>query len=165
VLVTCCLLLNMPACLHVLLRAHLLHQKVVVLILPRHSTHAVLDLVKEAPLPYQQLTRLQLPGGRYLVPDIRIMISELPQLEVLEVLETDEAFELLAFDAAVLSKLPKLRLVKLSGSLLGDEQSTHMPVNGDARWEDLPLPLFRKLTALQQVNPNIEWALGASWRQ
>lgn len=119
-----------------------------------------------APLPFQQLTRLQLRGSSYRVAEVLTMISELAELEILEVLETVRAFMLLAFDAAALSELPKLRLVNLSGSLLWEDQH-YSRVTGDAKREYLPLPVVRQLMSLQRAHPNIEWDLGnhRHWRR
>ena len=113
------------------------------------------------PLPLQQLTRLQLQYIQMAASDILVVISELPQLEILEVLEcTDQVFELLAFDAAALSRLPKLRLVDLSGSVLWADTSGHEAVHGDNVQKYLPLRVVQHLMSLQRTNPDIAWVLG-----
>ena len=114
------------------------------------------------PLSYTQLTRLQLQIGEYDVREILVMISELAQLEVLEVLGvTWRAFELLDFDATALSRLPKLRRVDLSGSLLWDDASVDKPVRGDDMRKYLPLRVVHHLISLQRANPKVEWVLGS----
>jgi hypothetical protein len=107
-----------------------------------------------------------LQDGDYGVSDILIMISELPQLEVLEVLDfTIQAVELRAFDAAVLARLPKLRQVDLSGSLLwdgpsdDDDASSHQPVQGDDMVQYLPVRVVQQLMDLQRAYPNITWVV------
>ena len=112
-------------------------------------------------LCFQQLTRLQLENSRMAASDILIVISEMPQLEVLEVLDTtDPKFELLKFDVAALSRLPKLRRVDLSGSLLWDDASGHEAVHGGNVQKYLPLRVEQHLMCLQRTNPAIEWVLG-----
>ena len=105
------------------------------------------------PLPFQQLTRLQLESGSCNARDVLTMVSDLPGLEVLEMIDLMcQAFELRAFDAAALSKLPKLRLVGLSGTpfLWGepfsDDTSGHQAVQG-------------QLMQLQRACPNITWVV------
>lgn len=123
------------------------------------------DIGEPQPLPFQQLTQLQLHDGDYDVSDVLTMISALPQLEVLEVLDfTIEALELRAFDAAVLSRLPQLRRVDLSGSLLWedpshDDPSGHQPVQGDDMVDYLPVRVVQQLLHLQRTYPNITWAV------
>ena len=117
------------------------------------------------PLPYKQLTGLQLQDGDYDVSDILIMVSELPRLEVLEVLAfTCQALELRAFDAAVLARLPQLRRVDLSGSLLwdgpsDDDASGHEPVQGDDMVQYVPVRVVQQLIDLQRAYPNITWVV------
>ena len=95
------------------------------------SCTAELEIAIPLPLPHKQLTRLRLQIGEHDIRNILVMISELARLEVLEVLGvTRRAFELLAFDATALARLPKLRLVDLSGSLLWDDASVDKPVRG-----------------------------------
>lgn len=97
----------------------------------------------------------------YDVRDILVMISELPQLEVLEVLGVIwQAFELLDFDATALSRLPNLRLVDLSGSLLWADPGGGTPVQGKDMLEYLPLRVVQHLVSLQRAYPTIEWVLG-----
>jgi hypothetical protein len=126
------------------------------------SCIAELEIEVPLPLPHKQLTRLQLQIGEYDVRDILVMISELARLEVLEVLGvTWHAFQLLDFDATALSRLPKLRLVDLSGSLLWDDASVDKPVQGPDMKKYLPLRVVHHLMSLQRANPNIEWVLGS----
>jgi hypothetical protein len=110
------------------------------------------------PLPYKQLTELQI--GECDVHDILVMISELARLEVLAVLGvTWRAFEVLDFNATALSRLPKLRLVDLSRSLLWDDASVDKPVEGPDMKNYLPLRVVHHLMSLQRANPNVEWVL------
>jgi hypothetical protein len=113
-------------------------------------------------LPFQQLTQLQLQDSPMAANAILIMISEMPQLEVLEVFKCRRhgAFELLDFDAATLARLPKLRRVDLSGSLLWADTSGHEAVHGDNMQTYLPLRVVHHLMCLQLANPNVEWVLG-----
>jgi hypothetical protein len=126
------------------------------------SCIAELEIEVPLPLPHKQLTRLQLQIGEYEIRDILVMISELARLEVLEVLGVRwRAFELLAFDATTLSRLPTLRLVDLSGSLLWDDTSGHDAVQGGDMRDYLPLRVVHHLMCLQRANhPNVEWLLG-----
>jgi hypothetical protein len=114
------------------------------------------------PLPFQQLTRLQLQDSQMAASDILIVISEMPQLEILEVLDcTDPGFQLLAFDVTALSKLPKLRLVDLSESVLWADVAGGTPaVQGKDMLEYLPLRVIQHLMSLQRTNADIEWVLG-----
>ena len=113
------------------------------------------------PLCFQQLTRLQLKDSHLAASDILVVISEMPQLEILEVHSSSrEMFELLAFDATALSRLPKLRLVDLSGSLLLDDASGHEAVHGGNVQKYLPLRVQQHLMCLQRANPDIKWVLG-----
>lgn len=92
------------------------------------------------------------------------MISELPQLEVLEVLNTRyPRFELLDISVAALSRLPKLRLVDLSMSLLWEYQSGHEAMHSNEYMPGyLPFRVVHHLLSLQRANPNIQWVLGSS---
>jgi hypothetical protein len=121
---------------------------------------AALDAQEMQPLPYQQLTHLELVSGHFTASNVQAMISGLLQLETLEVIDAEEAFDLLAVDAVALSKLPKLRLVNLSGSVLWDGGPTDQPVQGDAKLSYLPLPVVHHLVCLQRAVPTIEWELG-----
>ena len=113
------------------------------------------------PLRFQQLTRLQLHDSQMGASDILVVISEMPQLEILEVRDcTDPSFELLAFDAAALSRLPKLRLVDLSRSVLWAYTSGHEAMPDDDVQKYLPLRVVQHLVSLQPANPAIEWVLG-----
>ena len=121
------------------------------------------------PLPFQQLTRLQLEDSRMTTSDVLIVISEMPRLEVLAVHNSTissltETFELLKFDAAALSRLPKLRLVDLSGSLLWADTSGHEAVHGDNMQKYLPLLVVQHLMSLQRAKPDVEWVLGKGVR-
>ena len=112
------------------------------------------------PLPFQQLTRLQLRnrGSRYSykLRDILTKASGLRQLEVLEVLEARQALDLGAFDATALSRLPKLRLLNLTGSLLWSLHTT----TATRRVQMDQLQTVQHLMNLQRRFPNIEWVLG-----
>lgn len=121
---------------------------------------AALDEQELQPLPYQQLTHLQLYSGPFSASNVQGMISGLLQLEILEVTDAEEAFDLLDFDAVALAKLPKLRLVNLAGSVLWDGGPAEQPVQGDAKRDYLPLPVVHHLVCLQRALPNIEWELG-----
>jgi hypothetical protein len=124
---------------------------------------ADLEMEEPRPLPLQQLTRLQLEDSHMAASAILILISEMPRLEVLKVLKSWHlgAFELLDFDVAVLSRLPKLRLVDLSGSKLWANTSGHEAVQGKDMRNYLPLRVVHHLMSLQRANPNIEWVLGS----
>ena len=112
-------------------------------------------------LPFQQLTQLQLQDSHLAASAILVVISEMPQLEILELLDcTDPGFQLLAFDATALSRLPKLRLVDLSGSLLWAHTSGNEAVHGDNVLEFLPLRVVQHLVSLQRANPDVQWVLG-----
>ena len=98
------------------------------------------------------------------------MVSDLSGLEVLGILEfMCRDFELRAFDAAALSRLPKLRLVDLSGSVLwGDpysddtsdnDTSGHQPVRGYDMVKYLSLGVVQHLLHLQRVYPNSTWVV------
>jgi hypothetical protein len=92
------------------------------------------------------------------------MISALPRLEVLEVLDfTIRALELRAFEGKVLSGLPKLRLVDLTGSLLwddlSDDSSADQPLQGNDMVDYLPVHVVQQLLHLQHAYPNITWAV------
>ena len=122
---------------------------------------AEMEMEDPRPLPFQQLTRLQLHDSQMAASDILIVISEMPQLEILEVRDcTNPGFELLAFDAAALSRLPKLRLVDLTRSVLWASTSDHEAVHGDSVLKYLPLRVVQHLVSLQRANPAIEWMLG-----
>jgi hypothetical protein len=113
------------------------------------------------PLPFKQLTRLQLQDSQMAASDILIVISEMPQLEILEVLDcTDVGFQLLAFDVTALSRLPKLRLVDLSESVLWADVAGGTPVQGKDMLKYLPLRVVQHLMCLQRANPDIVWVLG-----
>ena len=112
------------------------------------------------PLRFQQLTRLHLEDSHMAASGILTVISEMPQLEVLAVLDINPDFELLDFDVAALARLPKLRLVNLSGSLLWDDTLGYEAVHGDNVQEYLPLRVEQHLVCLQRANPAIEWVLG-----
>ena len=113
------------------------------------------------PLPFRQLTRLQLEDSHLAASDILVVISDLPQLKILEVLDcTDPGFELLAFDATALSRLPKLRLVDLSRSMLWAHTSGNEAVHSDNVLEYLPLRVVQHLVSLQRANPDVQWVLG-----
>ena len=130
---------------------------------PAFALHLIagLEMQETQPLRFQQLTRLQLQDSRMAASDILIAISELPRLEILEVRNcTDPGFELLAFDAAALSRLPKLRLVDLSWSVLWAHTSGHEGVPGDDVQKYLPLRVVQHLVSLQRANPAIEWVQG-----
>jgi hypothetical protein len=94
------------------------------------------------------------------VSDVLVIISELPKLEILEVLEfRDPGFELVDFDAAALSGLPSLRLVDLEGSKLWVDTSFAEAAGSDG----LPLQVAQHLMCLQRARPGIEWVLGNNW--
>jgi hypothetical protein len=118
------------------------------------------------PLPFQHLTRLQLEGGEYNVRDVLVMVSDLPRLEVLEMLRfMCREFELRAFDAtALLSMLPNLRLVDLSGTTLwgdpfDDDTSDHQAVQGYDMVQYLPVHVVQQLLHLQRAYPSITWVV------
>ena len=113
-------------------------------------------------LPFQQLTQLQLHDSPMAASAILIMISEMLQLEVLEVSKCTHhgPFELLDFDVTALSRLPKLRLVDLSGSKLWVDTSFPEAVRGE---NGLPLQVAQHLMCLQRARPGIEWVLGNNW--
>jgi hypothetical protein len=119
---------------------------------------AELEMEEMRPLAFQQLTRLQLEDSHLAASDILVLTSEMPRLEVLKV--ASGACELLDFDAAALARLPKLRLVDLSGSKLWANTSDHDAVQGKDMRGLLLLPVVHHLMCLQRANPNIEWVLG-----
>jgi hypothetical protein len=114
---------------------------------------AALEMEDPQPLPFQQLTRLQLEDSHLAASDILVVISEMPQLEILEVLDcADPGFELLAFDATALARLSKLRLVDLSGSVLwADTSGRHETVHGDNVLKYLPVRVVQHLVSLQRA--------------
>lgn len=103
----------------------------------------------EAPLPYQQLTRLQVFCGTHNTKHILAVISDLPMLEELE-LHLETTFDLFVLDAAALSRWPKLRLLDLSGSQLWDFRQARGP-------ERMPMREVERLMHLQRACPRIEW--------
>jgi hypothetical protein len=111
------------------------------------------------PLPYPQLTRLQLWGGDYEMDDVLVMISKLPQLENLELLGMQEPDEL---EAVQLSQLPNLRTVNFSFTPLWGPAHSQDPPR-EPRWvpicECMPKTTIARLTLLQQVAPRINWVL------
>lgn len=117
------------------------------------------DISDPQPLPCPHLTRLQLRRSEVEVRDIMTIVSELPQLRVLHVLDqTDTTVKLDQFDARVLTQLPRLREVNLSGSLLG-EQSRIRNIRTPQQDGVLPLDAAVKLLALQKATPHIDWVL------
>jgi hypothetical protein len=114
------------------------------------------------PLPYPQLTRLQLRRSEIEVRDIMTMVSRLPQLEALDVLDhTKRTVELQQFDTGMLSQLPKLREVNLSGSLpreLDHIMNIRTPLDAGV----LPSHVTEQLTVLQKATPHIDWVLSRS---
>ena len=111
------------------------------------------------PLAFQQLTRLQLENSRLAASAILVLISEMPQLEVVEFKSRHGAFELLGFDVTALSRLPKLRLVDLSGSKLWSNTSRRDAVRGQDMRSYLPLRVVHQQMCLQRANPDVEWVL------
>ena len=82
------------------------------------------------------------------------MVSELPQLEVLEMLE-ETASTLWLQDAMPLSQLPKLRRVHLSGPFLWAGNPQYHGLQHD----HLPSHVAEQLLELQKAAPQIEWVL------
>lgn len=121
-----------------------------------------MDTTDPQPLPYPQLTRLQLRRSELEVPDIMTMVLRLPQLEVLEVLDqTDPMVELPQSDNSMLSQLPKLREVNLSGSLpreLNEVITIRTPLDAGV----LPSHVTEELAVLQRAAPHIDWVLSGS---
>jgi hypothetical protein len=117
----------------------------------------------ETPLPLQclQLTRLQLCTGEYTIGDVLAMASELPQLEILEVLQI-EHFDISDDDAMALSRLPKLQTVNISDAVLC-ESSHAMDPAGTPRWvpicECMEAEVVEDLLRLRQAAPRINWVM------
>jgi hypothetical protein len=123
----------------------------------------LLAVLEEASDPqlmrHPQLTRLQLRRSQVAMRDIMTMVSQLPQLEVLEVLDQLETtVELQQINAAMLTQLPQLREVNLSGSLLGQQSQVRFYHNSPqaTNW---PLYVTEQLLALQRAVPRIAWVL------
>jgi hypothetical protein len=111
------------------------------------------------PLPYPQLTRLQLRRSEIEIRDVVTMVSQLPQLEVLDVLDqTDCTVKLHQIDVGVLLQLPKLREVNLSGSLEGKSQQVRNINLPQEAWV-LPMHVTEELLVLQKAAPHINWVL------
>jgi hypothetical protein len=112
-----------------------------------------------APLPFQQLTSLNLRGASLAWSDTLAMIAGLPQLEVLSVLWA-EALELSSADAVPLSQLPMLRLVNLQpySHLWRDDRGMH-PVQGHGQRCFLPRGVAQHLMFLQRTLPHIEFVV------
>jgi hypothetical protein len=118
---------------------------------------AVLEVDEPQPLPYPQLTRLQLRRSDLKMRDIMNMVSESPQLEILEVLEQIfTTVKLHQVDPGVLLQLPKLREVNLSGSLLGNQSRARVIPR---HTEICPPYVFEQLLALEKAVPRVEWVL------
>ena len=110
------------------------------------------------PLPYPQITRLQLCCGDFEMKDIVAKVSAMPQLEVLDVLDQTEQPIDLSEAHTLMFHLPNLREVNLSGSLLWDPGAT-MEVSQHLRY--LPLHVARQLLTVQKAAPHIDWVLGS----
>ena len=119
---------------------------------------------KLRPLPFKQLTRLQVQKSHHTASDVLNMMWDLPQLEVLEVLNTRyPRFELLDFDVTALSRLPKLRLVDLLGSKLWvDMAFPEAAVRGENMQNGLPMQVAQHMMCLQRARPGVEWVLGSN---
>ena len=112
----------------------------------------------EAPLPYQQLTRLQLFSSHHNATDVLTMTSNLPLLQELE-LHLDLTFDLFVLDAAALSQWPQLRLLDLSGSRLWDSDPGQPDPRHPQDQRCAPMRQVERLMHLQRACPRIEWVL------
>jgi hypothetical protein len=97
------------------------------------------------PLPFPQLTRLQLWRCNFNITDIGVMVSGLQQMEVLQVLNYSKPTAELC-DAHALLKLPRLRVVNLSGVHLWEHEGHSVSV-------------AEQLQMLQKAAPHIDWVL------
>lgn len=111
-----------------------------------------------APLPFQQLTKLDLTAASLPWSDILAMITGLQHLEVLDVLWA-EALELSAADAVPLSQLPMLRSVNLHDSPLWRDDHHMHPVQGRGQRCFLPRRVVQHLLYLQRVLPHVEFVV------
>ena len=119
----------------------------------------LLEVQEPQPLPHPHLTRLQLRHSDLEMRDIMKMVSEAPLLEVLEVLEqTETTIKLDQVDTDVLSRLPKLREVNLSASLLGNQSRARI-ILVPPQTENWPPYVTEQLLALEEAFPRIEWVL------
>ena len=107
------------------------------------------DVARVPPLPYPHLTQLWLQCFDVQFRDIATFVSEMPQLQVLEVLGHLGRIRL--DDAMALTQLPKLREVKLSETS-GRWAEQHQPP---------PQHAAQQLLALQKAAPHIHWVLQA----
>ena len=110
---------------------------------------------EEQPLLYSQLTHLQLVGSDRLPHDFLDTAPELPRLEIFEALDTYKIGKALADQ---LPRMPSLRVVNLSKSLLCE---THLDMEpaGKPPWvpicECMPEWIVEDLTCLQAAAPHI----------
>ena len=109
------------------------------------------------PLLCPQLTRLQLRRCTLGMTDIGVMVSQLPQLEVLEVLDSMKPTAELR-DAHTLSKLPRLRVVNLSDSLLWVREGQNVM----KQLNHMPEHVAEQLLALRKTAPHIDWCWSAT---
>ena len=121
-----------------------------------HYCHALtgLDLDLEAellPLQCPQLTELQLCEGRFSADKILAMVSQLPQLEVLEVLDREDLTEL---EALPLSCCPNLRTVNLSESLLSAPDRDRPPRRKSRPVSSAERNFIARLMGEAQAAPN-----------
>jgi hypothetical protein len=114
-------------------------------------------ILRNEPLPLQcrQLTRLQLCDGRFSATDILAMVSQLPQLEVLEVLGKEDFTEL---QALARSCCPNLRTVNLSESLLSAPNRNKKPRRKSRRVSSVEVDSIAHWTCMMrkaQAAPNV----------
>ena len=117
-------------------------------------------MAEPTPLSFPQLTRLRLWRGLFGMTDIGVMVSGLPQLEVLQVLDQTEPLVQLRDASSALLQLPRLREVNLSGSHLWVHEGHYMSQPLDY----LPEHVAEQLLMLQKTAPRIDWVLrGYTW--
>ena len=117
------------------------------------------------PLPFPQLTRLQLwnvpPESTHVLP----MIAELPQLEILEVLDSPHAFDVSRpAEPPQLSKMTKLRLINLSGWLMWSRDTPPHVVQTGELLGHFPAWSVSQIAHLQVLLAPIRWAFVPQYR-
>jgi hypothetical protein len=118
----------------------------------------VSEAAEVLPLPFQQLTELHIWRAKLPWPLILAMIADLPQLEILNVVNSID-IGLSAADAVPLSRLPKLRVIDLSGSqLCNDDRPMHPVQSRDQQWR-LHVFVVQQLLHLQRALPHVEWVV------
>lgn len=110
-------------------------------------------MAEPPPLLFPQLTRLQLWRCNLHMRAIGVMVSGLPQLEVLQVLDQTEQIVELG-DAHALLQLPRLREVDLSGSHLWVREGYYTDPP-----DYLPEHVAEQLLTLRKAAPHIDWVL------